>query len=50
VMFCRNPGLMGNLVNRRLTSWAAYVVAAGIIVLNVYLLLQTLKVPIPGVS
>jgi len=41
VMFCRNPELMGNLVNRRLTNWAAYGVAAGIIGLNVFLLYQT---------
>jgi manganese transport protein len=41
VMFCRDPKLMGNLVNRRLTSWAAYAVAGLIIGLNVYLLYQT---------
>jgi manganese transport protein len=44
VVFCRNPELMGNLVNRRLTSWAAYLVASLIIVLNVYLLMQTFGV------
>jgi len=32
---------MGNLVNRRVTSWAAYGVATLIIVLNAFLLLQT---------
>jgi len=41
VAFCRNPGLMGNLVNRRLTSWTAYVVTSVIVVLNVFLLYQT---------
>jgi manganese transport protein len=42
VAFCRNPTLMGSLVNRRLTSWAAYTVAATIIALNTFLLYQTL--------
>src|SRR5207245_1618843 len=41
VMFCRNPKLMGNLVNSRLTNYAAYAVAGMIIGLNVYLLYQT---------
>jgi manganese transport protein len=41
VMFCRDPKLMGNLVNSRLTNWAAYAVAGLIIGLNVYLLYQT---------
>jgi manganese transport protein len=41
VMFCRDPRLMGSLVNRRITSWAAYGVAAMIISLNVFLLYQT---------
>jgi manganese transport protein len=41
VLFCRNPKLMGNLVNHRATSWAAYAVAAVIITLNGFLLYQT---------
>jgi manganese transport protein len=41
VMFCRDPKLMGNLVNSRVTSWAAYAVATGIILLNGYLIYQT---------
>ncbi len=41
VMFCRDPKIMGNLVNSRLTSWAAYAVAGMIIGLNVYLIYQT---------
>jgi manganese transport protein len=41
VIFCRDPKLMGNLVNHRLTSWAAYAVASVIIGLNVFLLYQT---------
>ena len=42
VIFSRNPKLMGNLVNHRVTSWAAYSVAAVIIALNGFLLYQTL--------
>jgi manganese transport protein len=40
IMFCRNPKLMGNLVNHRVTNWAAYAVATIIIVLNGFLLYQ----------
>ena len=43
VMFTRNKDLMGNLVNGRLTNYAAYAVAAIIIGLNVYLLFQTFR-------
>jgi manganese transport protein len=42
IAFCRNPTLMGNLVNRRVTTRAAYAVAGTIIVLNIFLLYQTL--------
>jgi manganese transport protein len=41
VIFCRDPKLMGNLVNRRVTSWAAYGVAGVIIALNGFLIYQT---------
>jgi len=41
VMFCRNPKIMGNLVNSRVTNWAAYAVGGLIIGLNVFLLYQT---------
>ncbi len=41
VMFCRDPKLMGNLVNSRVTSWMAYAVATLIIALNGFLLYQT---------
>ncbi len=47
VLFTRDGRLMGSLVNRRVTSWAAYAVASIIIVLNVYLLLQTFGVRLP---
>jgi len=41
VMFCRDRKLMGNLVNGRLTNWAAYAVASMIIGLNIFLLYKT---------
>ena len=41
VLFTRDRKLMGNLVNSRLTNYAAYTVAAMIIGLNVFLLYQT---------
>jgi manganese transport protein len=47
VLFTRDRELMGGLVNRRVTSWAAYVVAGLVIVLNVYLLLQTFGLRAP---
>jgi len=42
VQFSRRPDLMGDLVNRRITTAAAVAVAALIILLNIYLLIQTL--------
>ena len=42
VLFCRDRSLMGDLVNRRSTTIAAWIVAAAIISLNVFLLQQTL--------
>jgi len=42
VLFCRNRSLMGNLVNRPLTTALAVVVATVIIGLNLFLLQQTL--------
>jgi manganese transport protein len=41
VIFCRDPKLMGNLVNSRMTSWAAYLVSGGIVLLNAFLIYQT---------
>jgi manganese transport protein len=41
ILFCRNRDLMGALVNRRLTTTVAIVVAAVIIALNVFLLAGT---------
>jgi manganese transport protein len=42
VLFTRNRELMGGLVNKRVTTIAASVIATIIICLNVYLLEQTL--------
>jgi manganese transport protein len=42
LMFCRNRELMGDLVNRRSTNVAAYIVVAIIVSLNVFLLTQLL--------
>ncbi|MCA1738491.1 MAG: Nramp family divalent metal transporter, partial [Actinobacteria bacterium] len=41
LIFCRNRGLMGTLVNHRLTTAVATVVVALIVSLNVFLLYQT---------
>jgi manganese transport protein len=41
VLFTRRPDLMGNLVNRPLTTLLAGLVAAVIVSLNVYLLYAT---------
>jgi manganese transport protein len=42
VLFSRRRDLMGELVNHRLTTAVAWVVAALIVALNLYLLYQTL--------
>jgi manganese transport protein len=41
VMFCRNRELMGDLVNRRGTNIASYLVVGVIVSLNVFLIYQT---------
>jgi manganese transport protein len=41
LLFCRNGALMGTLVNRRVTTVVAAVVATIIISLNLFLLEQT---------
>ena len=42
VMFCRDRQLMGDLVNRRSTNLAAYLVVGVIVSLNVFLLYDTI--------
>ena len=41
LLFCRNRSLMGNLVNRPLTTAAATIVTVVIVGLNLFLLEQT---------
>jgi manganese transport protein len=43
-MFTRRDDIMGTLVNRRITTYIASIIAGLIILLNVYLLYQTLIV------
>ena len=40
LLFCRDRGLMGELVNKRLTTLAATAIVALIVLLNVFLLAQ----------
>ncbi|HEY3308076.1 MAG TPA: Nramp family divalent metal transporter [Desulfuromonadaceae bacterium] len=42
VMFTRRPDIMGELVNRRITTMIAALIAAIIVLLNIYLLYKTL--------
>ena len=44
------PDIMGQFANSRLTNIAAIVGTAVVLVLNVFLILQTFGVPIPGLS
>jgi len=44
ILFTAKPDVMGTLVNRRLTTVVASVVAAAIIALNVFLLAKTLGI------
>ena len=44
VMFTRRDDIMGTLVNRRITTYITSIIAGLIILLNVYLLYQTLIV------
>ncbi|MFC3105585.1 Nramp family divalent metal transporter [Salinisphaera aquimarina] len=41
LMFCSNRSIMGSLVNRRITTMAAWMIAGVVISLNVFLLYQT---------
>ena len=42
IMFTSNKKIMGNLVNRRITTFIAWIIAGIIIGLNLFLLYQTL--------
>ncbi len=50
LMFTRRTDIMGKFANSRLTQIAALVGTAIVLVLNTFLILQTLGVPIPGLS
>jgi manganese transport protein len=50
VLFTRRREVMGSFANRPLTNVAALVGAAAVLLLNLLLILQTLGVPIPGLS
>ena len=50
LMFTRRPDIMGAFVNGRLTRIAAVGATALVLVLNAFLIAQTLGVPIPGLN
>jgi manganese transport protein len=50
LMFTRRADIMGRFVNSRLTNAAAIAGATIVLVLNCFLIAQTLGVPIPGLS
>ena len=50
LMFTRRPDIMGAFANGRITNVAALSGTAVVLALNVFLILQTLGIPIPGLS
>jgi manganese transport protein len=50
LIFTRRSDIMGQFTNGRLTNIAAIVGAAVVLGLNIFLILQTFGVPIPGLS
>jgi manganese transport protein len=50
LMFTRRPDIMGAFANGRTTNVAALSGTAVVLALNVFLILQTLGIPIPGLS
>jgi manganese transport protein len=50
LIFTRRVDIMGQFANGRLTTIAAMVATAVVLLLNVVLILQMLSVPIPGLS
>jgi manganese transport protein len=50
LMFTRRSDIMGQFANSRLTHGAANAATAGVLLLNAFLILQTLGVAIPGLS
>jgi manganese transport protein len=50
LIFTRNADIMGKFANNRLTNAAALIGTAIVLLLNIFLILQTCGVPIPGLS
>src|SRR5271163_1176025 len=50
LIFTRRPDIMGQFANGRLTNIAAVLGTAVVLGLNIFLILQTFGVPIPGLS
>jgi manganese transport protein len=50
LMFTRRKDIMGSFVDRRLTQIVAVVATGLVLALNIFLLLQTFGVPIPGLQ
>jgi len=50
LMFTRRPDIMGGFANGRATNLAALLGTAVVLALNVFLILQTLGISIPGLS
>jgi manganese transport protein len=50
LMFTRRADIMGRFANSRLTHGVAVVATVVVLLLNVFLILQTLGIPIPGLS
>ncbi len=50
MIFCSRSDIMGVFANSALTNAAAIAGAAIVLVLNAFLIVQTLGVPIPGLA
>jgi manganese transport protein len=50
LIFTRRPDIMGQFANTRLTQFAALIGTAAVLLLNIFLILQILGVPIPGLG
>jgi manganese transport protein len=50
LMFTRRTDIMGEFANSRLTHIAALLATAAVLLLNIFLILQTIGVPIPGLA
>jgi len=50
LIFTRRSDIMGQFANNRLTQIAALIGTGIVLLLNIFLILQTFGVPIPGLS